>query len=378
VTAPRILYVIGSLELGGTESQMVLLIRQLKQRGYRCELFALEAKGPFMEILQRDGIIIHDGGCKAKAHKALKVFLLLRAQLRLWRLALRMQPDVLHAYLPLANFMGALAGRAARVKKIITSRRALGAYQDRRPYLKPLYRIANALSDKVTVNSEAVRQDVISRDGIAPWKLVPIRNGLDLGRFAQSAGDRATVRSSLGLGSDEIGIIKVGNLIPYKGHADLLAAFKKVVDQTSGVKLFLVGEDRGIQADLERLAAGLGVPDRVHFLGRRNDVPSLLMAMDLYVMASHEEGSSNALLEAMAAGLPIVATDAGGNRESLGDGLAGMLVPAHDAQAMARAIDALLADAGARARLAANAIARARQYGIPETIDAHIALYSDN
>ncbi len=378
VVASRILYVIGSLELGGTESQMVMLMRQLKRRDYCCELFALQAKGPFREILQRDGITIHDGGYQASAHKALKTFLLLRAQLRLWRLALRMQPDVLHTYLPLANFMGALAGRAASVKKIITSRRALGTYQDRHPYAKPLYRIANALSDCVTVNSAAVRQDVISRDGMAREKLVLIRNGLDLSRFAHSGSDRGALRANLQLGSNEIGIIKVGNLIPYKGHADLITAFKKVIDENRNVRLFLVGEDRGIQNDLERLAASLGVSDRVHFLGRRNDVPLLLMAMDLYVMASHEEGFSNALLEAMAAGLPIVATDVGGNREALGDGVAGILVPPHAALALALAINTLLADEAQRARLAAQAKARALQYNVAAMVDAHIALYAGN
>lgn len=357
---------------------MALLIRELKRRDYRCELFALEAKGPFTEVLGRDGIPIHDGGCHAEAPKALKIFLLLRAQLRLWRLARRMKPDVLHAYLPLANFIGALAGRAAGVRRIITSRRALGAYQDRRPYLKPLYRIANALSDRVTVNSDAVRQDVISRDGIASGKLVLIRNGLDLSGFAQIGQDREAVREHLRLGSDEIGIITVGNLIPYKGHADLLAAFKSVADDSRNVRLFLVGEDRGIQAALEQSAAGLSVSDRVHFLGRRSDVPSLLMAMDLYVMASHEEGSSNALLEAMAAGLPIVATEVGGNRESLDDGLAGILVPPHDPPALSLAINKLLADDAGRARLAANAKARALKYSVPEMVDAHIALYADN
>ena len=377
VAAFRILYAIGSLELGGAESQMALLIRELKRRDYQCELFALEAEGPFKRVLEQDGIPIHGGGYVSEARKAVKIFQLLRAMVRLWRLSRQVRPDVLHAYLPLTNFMGALVGRATGVKKIITSRRALGTHQDRHPYRKWLDKIANALSGRVTVNSDAVRRDTIIRDGIAPEKLALIRNGLDIGRFAQIGEDRETVRARLRLGIDEIGIIKVGNLIPYKGHADLIAAFKKVIDESHNVKLFLVGEDRGIQTDLERLAAGMGVSDRVHFLGRRTDVPSLLMAMDLYVMASHEEGSSNALLEAMAAGLPIVATDVGGNRESLGEGLAGILVPPHDPQALALAINQLLADGAARARLAANARARALEYGVAEMVDAHIALYSD-
>lgn len=372
----KILYGIGSLNLGGTESQMTLLVRELKRQGHQCELFVLEAKGPFKSVLEQDGIPVHDGGCDSRAPRAIKAFLLLRAMVRFWLLALRVKPDVLHDYLPLMNFMGSLAGRAAGVRKIIASRRALGTYQDRHPNQKVFYRFANALSDRVTVNSDAVWRDVVCRDGIAPEKLVLIRNGLDIGRFSGQEGARGVTRENLGLGGDEFGIIAVGNLIPYKGHADLINALPKVLEKRGAARLFLVGEDRGIQADLERLASSLGVSDRVHFLGRRNDVPSLLMAMDLYVMASHEEGSSNALLEAMAAGLPIVATDVGGNREALEDGRAGMLVPPHDPGSLSLAIGKLLDDDVLRSQVAAKANACAQAYGIPKMVEAHIRLYS--
>lgn len=371
----KVIYTIGSLELGGAESQMVLLIRELKKRGWHCELFVLEAKGPFKSILEQDGIAIHDGGYVSDASKGVKIFQLLRAVVRFWRLTRDVRPDVLHAYLQMTNFIGSLVGRAAGVRKIITSRRALGTHQDRQPYRKWLDKIANALSDRVTVNSSAVGQDTIFRDGIAPEKLVLIRNGLDFGRFSEQEGARDAVRKTLGLADDELGIIKVGNLIPYKGHADLINALPKVLEKRSAVRLFLVGEDRGIQVDLERLASSLGVSDRVHFLGQRDDVPSLLMAVDLYAMASHEEGSSNALLEAMAAGLPIVATDVGGNREALDDGRAGMLVPPHDPQSFSLAIGKLMDDDVLRSQLAARAKACAQAYGIPALVDAHIRLY---
>lgn len=372
----KVIYTIGSLELGGAESQMVLLIRELKKRGWHCELFVLEAKGPFKSILEQDGITIHDGGYVSDASKGVKVYQLLRAMVRFWRLTRDVQPDVLHAYLQMTNFIGSLVGRAAGVRKIITSRRALGTHQDRQPYRKWLDKIANVLSDRVTVNSSAVGRDTIFRDGIAPEKLVLIRNALDLDRFSEQVGTRDAVRKSLGLAENELGIIKVGNLIPYKGHADLINALPKVLEKNSAVRLFLVGEDRGIQVDLERLASSLGVTGRVYFLGQRDDVPSLLMAMDLYAMASHEEGSSNALLEAMAAGLPIVATDVGGNREALEDGRAGMLVPPHDPGSLSLAIGKLLDDDVLRSQIAARAKACAQAYDIPKMVEAHISLYA--
>ncbi len=183
------------------------------------------------------------------------------------------------------------------------------------------------------------------------------------------------MRAELGVESNEFLWVKVANLIPYKGHADLLQAFSKAHDKTS--RLVLVGEDRGMQNTLWEQAQQLGLGERVMFLGRRSDIPQLLAAMDGYIMASHEEGFSNAILEAMAAGLPIIATDVGGNREALQDGKLGMIIPAHDPSAMSDAMNLLMNDEKLRTRFSHDAACAAqKQYSIEAMVTAYLRLYS--
>ncbi len=375
---PKILYVVGSLGLGGSESQVSLLILELVNRGWHCELFVLEPRGPLYHELETQGVAIHDGGYDSTAIHWHKAFLLGRALFRLTSLALRTRPDILHAYLPLTNFLGALAGRLTVVKTIITSRRALGKHQDRHPLWKPFDRFANLLSHHVTINSRAVGNDAIARDGINPKKLVLIPNGIYFAKFDSAITKRKTMRQSLGLsGKGLIGIVTVGNLIPYKGHIDLLHAIPKVVHNEPAVRFYLVGEDRGIGTRLKQEAEELGISQQVVFLGLRDDVPQILAGMDIFVMPSHEEGFSNALLEAMASGLAAVATDVGGNSEALeGGGELGFLIPAKDPTALADAILRLTTDPGLRKRLGRNAQQLVRKrYSVERMINAHIKLY---
>lgn len=376
-----ILFTIGSLGIGGSESQLALLVEGLSRRGWRCDVAVLDPRGPLRARLEATGAAVYDLGYDPAAFSVVKVALLVRALCRLWWRAVRSRPRVLHAYLPLTNCLGAVAGRLAGVPIVVTARRALGTHQDRHPLWRPFDRLAGRLSHVVTVNSQAVARDSIARDGIAPDRLMLIANGLDFSRFDAARGDRARLRAGFGVDEATPVIAVVGNLIPYKGHRDLIEAVARLAPRPHPARFLLVGEDRGIQQDLRALAHAHGMADRIVFLGRREDVPAVLNAADGFVMPSHEEGSSNALLEAMAVGLPIVATEVGGNREALEDGRLGALVPPHAPVELARAIDALLDEIGAHSRTdrprnpAATEAVRAR-YGVERMIEAHIALYT--
>lgn len=372
----KILYTIGSLGLGGAESQIVQLIRELKKRGWHSELFVLEACGPLRQVLESDGVTVHDGGYDSTSTRWRKILQLARAFFHLWFIALRTKPGVLHAYLPLTSFLGSLAGRISGIPRIITSRRALGTHQDRHPLWKPFDRAANMMSHYVTVNSRAVGNDAMARDRVDPKKLCLIPNGIDAVRFERAAVKRETMRNAFGLDARSVGVVVVGNLLPYKGHADLLHALPHIANGKPATRYFLVGEDRGIGAGLMRMAKELGVSEQVIFLGRREDVAEIMAAMDIFVMPSHEEGFSNALLEAMASGLAVVATDVGGNPEALEDGNLGILVPPHNPAALAAAINCLLADGDARLKLGARAKkAMSTKYTVAAMVDAHVALY---
>lgn len=372
---PRILFVIRSLEMGGTENQVVTLVRHLHRKTHLCHVFVLEPGGCLQGVLRDLNVSVYSGGLKhMDFFKA--PWKLIISQWKLIRLLRRIRPQIVHSFLPFATFMGTLAGRIAGVPLIITSRRALAIYQQRHPILKPLDRFAGNWSHRVTVNSKAVREDTIHRDHTDPSKIELIYNGVDAAPFEAALSQRKAVRRQLGLAGDEPMVIVVANLIPYKGHADLIQAAKQVIEVVPESRFFMAGEDRGIQKILENRVKALGISDRVVFLGQRHDIPQLLAASDLSVLASHEEGFSNAVLESMAAGLPVVATDVGGNREAILDGITGRLSSPEDSEDMAEKIILTLNDLseakiqGLQGRKRVKAL-----FTVTQMIDAHLRLY---
>ncbi|TJV16074.1 MAG: glycosyltransferase [Mesorhizobium sp.] len=392
-----VLFVIGTLDLGGTESQLVLLAKGLKQRGWRVEVFALSGGGVLAEALSRAGIRVFSGlnrrnptpaslssvemdakkRVAPKKRPTLKSITVLAAA-AVWltgRVALT-RPSVVHAFLPLTNFIGAVTGRIASAPLIITSRRGLGNHQDRWPRLKRMDRIANWLSHVVIANSHAVAADMAARDDYDIDRIRVIPNGLDLGRFDDIGHRREETRRRFGLDPEEIGIVIVANLIPYKGHRDLIEGFALACQERSNLKLFVVGQDRGIGPALAEQAQRLGVGSKVHALGAQNDIPGLLAGMDVGVIASHEEGFCNALMEKLAAGLPVVATNVGGNPEAI-SGLPGCeLVEPRAPVDLARG---LLAVVGRLPEPATDREFRQRRmrlrYSIGTMVDAYERLY---
>ena len=367
----NIVFVIDSLVVGGAESQLVMLARELHKRGYLCEVFALRAEGALLATLETLGIPVSNGNFSMGKDR----LTLLLGVWSLWRCIFRNRPCVVHSYLPLSNFISSIVARLAGASVVITARRGLGIHQEMESRWKYFDRISNALSSAITVNSKAVEEDTITRDGVDRGKLRCIYNGLDLSRFNISASKSELMRLKLGLTPTDFAWVMVASLIDYKGHMDLLRAFAEFSNSTS-TRLFLVGRDRGAQSNIEVMISELGIADRVILLGDRSDVPDILSAMNAYVMASHTEGFSNAILEAMAAGLPIVATTVGGNAEALQDGELGLLVEPHNHIALASAMHKIMNNQELRQKLSiAAALNVRRKYSVESMVNSYLELY---
>ena len=373
-----ILFVIGNLGLGGAERQMFTLIRELKIIGYHCHVFVLQAEGPIRELLIEEGVPIHDGAYHSVFSRGSALRALVRAQWNLVQTIRALRPDIVHAFLPLTNFMAALAGQLLGVRLIITSRRALNTHQDRQPLWKPFDRLAYHLSHRVTVNSKAVWQDTVARDRVKGTKLALIYNGINAQRFERIERTRTQLRADLHLTEADIAIVKIGNLIPYKGHADLLQAMVFVVERHPQARLFCVGEDRGELPSLQRLAGDLGIASHVQFLGGKEDIAPWLSAMDMAVIASHEEGFSNAVLEAMVAGLSVVATRVGGNPEALENGRLGILANPRDPVDLAKAISEVIDNFPKWRSIAKKARHHVyEKYSVAAMANAYVKLYEN-
>jgi glycosyltransferase involved in cell wall biosynthesis len=211
-------------------------------------------------------------------------------------------------------------------------------------------------------NSETVVMQLIA-EGAPRARVHVVRNGVDFARF-ENLKPRDTTRAAIGTTQNTVIIACVANLIPYKGHLDLIDACASLGLQPHW-ELWCMGRDDGIGAELRARAAAAGIADRVRLLGARSDVPDLLAAADIFALASHEEGSPNAVLEAMTARLPVVATNVGGIPEAVEEGKTGLLVDARDPAALAGALQRLIVDANARA-----AMGRAAR----ERVEAHFSL----
>lgn len=299
---------------------------------------------------------------------------------RLEALVRRFAPDVVHLH---GTFLGVLGG----VLRLRFRRSPIFLYtqhpqhsQDAR-WLQHLSRYAFPRLHHIVCVSQAVRDDLLSlpgRDRLAS-RLSIIHNGIDLRPFRQAIPpeQRHALRAQMGAQDGDRLLGSVGLLWHIKGYHVLLPAFRRVLSHNPSARLVLVGAGEQRVA-LGALAEQLGIAGRTTFLGWRADVPRLLQALDLYVQPSLSEGLPMALLEASAAGLPIVATAVGGVPEIVMDGQTGLLVAPQDPEAMAEALVRLLSDPNLASTLSTNARDRARREFSAEAMAAkYMALYEE-
>lgn len=233
-------------------------------------------------------------------------------------------------------------------------------------------------TDRVVACSGVVADHVADRLGVPRPRIAVVPNGVDCARFSP-VGNKAQVRAALGLPQEGPLVGLVGRICAQKGQEDLVAAFPAVLARCPGVHAVLAGAPDET-ASLERLRAqveSLGLADRIHLFGYVADVTRVYAALDVLVAPSRWEGFGLMLVEAMAAGLPIVATRVGAIPEVLGDAGAGLLVPPGDGEALARAIVEVLAEAGRAGAMAEAGVQRARSFDWSRSGAALAGLYDD-
>jgi glycosyltransferase involved in cell wall biosynthesis len=323
----RVLLAINTLARGGAERQLVELATGLDRERFSVSVLCVVASGPLADELTSAGIPV----AIFDSRRPLEL-------LRLIAYVRRQAPDIVHSFLFGSNIVATLAATLARTPVVITSRRSLGFFKDGRPHYDLLQGIANRYTDVVIANSEAVREDTLRRERLRAEKVRVIYNGVALDAPAVNRGrSRAAV-----LGDEDRGplVLVVANLIPYKGLDYFVDAWRDVLRAVPEARAVIVGEGPA-RAELEKRAADLG--GSLRFIGSRDDVPELLQAADLVVQSSLYEGFPNAVLEAMAAGRPVVATAVGGTVEAVQPERTGILVPPRDGAALAAAIERVLA-----------------------------------
>jgi glycosyltransferase involved in cell wall biosynthesis len=368
-----IVYVIGQLNVGGTERHLSMLARALNVQGWRIAVYSLAGDGPLRKELETSGVTVL-GPPARNAMKGSIIFRALRllvASVHLAYTLVRFRPRIVHFFLPAAYLIGAMAAAIARIDIRIMSRRSLNDYQRAYPAMRWLETRLHGDVDAILGNSRAVIKQLRDDERVPAERLCLIYNGIDTRKSALS--DRQAMREMLKIDDNALVFIIVANLIPYKGHLDLVAALGIAAkDIDSKWSLLIVGRDDGVGPEIRAASQHHGIEDYVLMLGARSDVPDLLLASDVGLLCSHEEGFSNAILEGMAAGLPMIVTDVGGNAEAVLDERTGLVVPPRDPEALAAAIVRLARDPALRARYGASGRARIEEHF---TLDACVAKY---
>jgi glycosyltransferase involved in cell wall biosynthesis len=363
--SPRICLIIGQLGLGGTAKQVVLLAEGLRRGGTAVTVVVLTGEGSREPELHAAGVpVVHLGLRRTKGWQAIPY--VLGATFRLGRYLRRTRPDVVHAFLYHSYVMGALAARYARIPVFIAGRRSLDDFKRGRPLVLAVERIAARVTDLLVANAQAVADGAHVTERVPLGKLAVIYSGLPDSAFVPARPARLETTRPV--------LMCVANLSRRKGHADLLTAASMLRERGMPCTVALAGE--GPERDaLRRQAAELDID--VRLLGARTDVDALLARADVVVLPSLSEGLSNAVMEAMAAGRPVVATAVGGTPELLADGR-GLLVPPGDPGALADALGAVLSDPEAARRLGDDAREWSDVHLHAETMVArHLMLYDE-
>mgnify|MGYP006285973473 CR=1 FL=1 len=373
---PLVAHVVHALRVGGLENGLVNLINRMPPDRYRHAIVCLTDYDRFRERLDRPEAVEVLALGKREGKDPL-------AYARLWRLLRRLRPDIVHtrnlATLE-AQVCAWLAGVGVRIhgehgRDMVDLDGSHARYRLMRRLCRPLIQRHVALSQELAdYLSDAV--------GVSRRRIARIGNGVDLRRFRPDGNDRARRRAELGWGPGDTVIGWVGRMEAVKAPIDLARAYGALVRRLEGdgerrVVLAMIGHgglEKAVHAELERS----GVADRAWLPGSRDDLAGLYRAMDLFVLPSLAEGISNTILEAMASGLPVVATRVGGNAELVTADETGTLVPPGDPGALASALERYVREPGLMRAHGEAARRRAeRAFGIDTMVSAYLALYDD-
>jgi glycosyltransferase involved in cell wall biosynthesis len=374
----RVLHVITRLTLGGSAENTVASTVALATAGYGGPLAVgiAESDRASVEDARARGLTLVDVPALGREVGPRDLV----AVVNLFAVMRRLRPGIVHTHTSKAGFVGRLAARLARVPSVIHQPHGhifYGYYGPRRTaFYVALERLAARWTDRVVTLTERGTEEHLAR-GIgrrAQYRTVP--SGVPTAALRARSPGRTAARMALGLPSEAFVVGGLGRLVAVKGFDVLLRALPTLAAAVPSARVLLVGEGPERVA-LDAQATALGVGARVHVTGATTDIARCLAACDVLAAPSRNEGMGRALVEAMALGVPVVASEVGGIPAVVGDGEGGRLVPPGDAAALADALVELGLDHGLRAKLAAAAAVRAEAFSTGVAEAAMRAIYDE-
>lgn len=345
----KIAHIITDLDIGGAEMMLLKTLRNVKDKKYEHFVISLDPKRDALrKEIEQEGFKVYALSLSARnfLFSFIKLFMILRKE----------KPKIAHSYLFHADIFGRIAAKLAGVPIVVSSLRNENIGGRMRELILGM---TDFCVDRVTAVSRNVAELHIRKGTTKKKDVTIIYNGVE---FETSEGkNRSAIRQGLGIGKDVFLLLTIANLEPKKGHIFLLEALSKLKNKGYGFKMFIVGSGKEANR-LEDEIKNRDLKNEVLLMGRIRNLSDLLSAADVFILPSLWEGLPNALLEAMSAGLPVIATRVGGIPEVLTDGETGILVDPKDSGALAGAIERLLRDEKLRAVLSRNAQEYTKKY----------------
>ncbi len=363
----RILFFIWALEVGGAERLLVKLVRLIPRDRFDVKVVCLTRKGVWAQEVEDGGIEVVSMDKRVGFDPWIlpRLVVLLR----------REKPDLVNTHLWTADLWARLAAVIARVPRIVVTEQNVDVWK--RWYHRVIDRILFNWTDRVICVSDQVVEFYTRELKVPSQKTAMIPNAIDLAPFHGASPPRG-LREEIGSAGGEFLFVCAARLHPQKRHCDLFEAARLLLAMGCGdFRLLIVGEG-SLREELERLSESKGLKSRIHFLGLRQDIPSILLQSDAFVLASDYEGLPLAILEAMAAGLPIVATNVGGVPQVVDDGGNGYLVAPRDPGSLADAMARVAADRETSRRMGDIGKLRvSREYSIENVAARTVDLFDE-
>ena len=365
----RVAFCIDNMGIGGTELNALRTAERLDDSRFDVSVICLQDHGPLLERYRRQGIPL-----LSLPLRRLHGLTALRLGARLARYLATQHVDVVHSHDVYNNIFATVWARAARTPVVIASRRWWDDVP--RTALRVVNKYAYRLADCVIANSNTVAELLVRDDHVRRDRVAVVSNFVDESAFAPPAHvGRSTLLGELGVPPGSLVVGCVAGLRPVKDHQSLITAIASLQPRWPSLHLVLVGDGEA-RPSLERLTRQLGLTATVHFAGIRPNEPNLHHLFDVSVLCSSSEAFPNSIVEAMAAGKPVVATRVGGIVDAVVDQQTGFLVPPRTPSAVATAIERLLIEPGLRRQLGEAAARRARaRFHADQVLPALESLY---
>ena len=373
----RVLHIITRLDRGGSSENTLLTVAGLDKERYVVTLASgpsTEDIGPTQVKAQHGGVVFLQVPHLRRAICPLDDMV---AMMELYRLVRQGRYEVVHTHTSKGGVLGRIVARLAGVPIIVHTPHGhvFHGYYGKlvsRLFIR-IERWAAGFTDRIITLTERGARDHVDYGVAPPSRFTVIHSGVEFPAL-DSPSRESGRREALGIGSSDFVYGTVGRLEPIKGHSVLIEAFARVVQELSNAKLLMIG-DGELRQELEGLARGLNVSPRVIFAGWREDVGELLRLMDVFVLPSHNEGMGKALVEAMHAGLPSIASNVGGIPEVVEDDKQGVLVAPGSSESLAREMIVLAQNCDKRRRLGAASSEKARRFSEVEMVTKIEELY---